>query len=147
MADLSKTKPFGVHLDATLKVIKQDLIRRFKAHDIDLTPEQWTILSELSKEDEVYQADLAEHTFKDAPTVSRIVELLNKRGYVRRKPDEDDRRRFLITLTADGRTVYNKAMPLVYEARKKGWEGLDEKDHEHLNRILSRISSNILNGG
>ena len=143
MSNLRETKPFGIHLDITLKLIKQDLIRRFREHDIDLTPEQWTILAELTKKESIYQRELAEGTFKDAPTVSRIIDLLNKRGYITRQEDEDDRRRFLISLTPSGRAIYDQSAPLVYESRKVGWDGLSDQDFVHLSRILGRISSNI----
>ncbi len=141
--DLKKTKRFGVHLDATLKLIKQDLIKRFRNKGIDLTPEQWALLSELADRGTIYQRELAESTFKDAPTVSRIVELLHKRGYIKRSADEDDRRRFWISLTKTGRQVFDQASPIVYEARMKGWKGLNNKDYDDLSRILNQISSNI----
>jgi DNA-binding MarR family transcriptional regulator len=143
--DLKETKRFGVHLDVTLKVIKQDLLKRFRENNIDLTPEQWTILSELNGTDGIYQRELASNTFKDAPTVSRIIELLVKRGYISRVEDEVDRRRFLISLTSKGQKLYDRSAPVLYDARKVGWNGLNEEDYESLTRILNKISSNISN--
>ncbi|MEP1095205.1 MAG: MarR family winged helix-turn-helix transcriptional regulator [Cyclobacteriaceae bacterium] len=141
--NLNKTKRFGVHLDVTLKLIKQDLLRRFRDNGIDLTPEQWTILSELAGHDAIYQRDLAANTFKDAPTVSRIIELLVKRGYLLREADEEDRRRFLVSLTDEGQKIYEKSAPILYDARTLGWTGLGDKDYDDLTRILGKISSNI----
>ncbi|MEP5612869.1 MAG: MarR family transcriptional regulator [Cyclobacteriaceae bacterium] len=141
--DLNKTKRFGVHLDTTLKLIKQDLLKRFREEEIDLTPEQWTVLSELAGREMIYQRELAENTFKDAPTVSRIIELLVKRGFLNRIADKEDRRRFLVSLTDEGRKVYERSAPILFDARTLGWEGLGDKDYEDLTRILSRISSNI----
>ncbi|MEQ9403551.1 MAG: MarR family winged helix-turn-helix transcriptional regulator [Cyclobacteriaceae bacterium] len=143
--DLRETKRFGVALDVTVKIIRQDLIRRFREKGIDLTPEQWTLLSELASEESVYQRELAANTFKDAPTVSRIIELLRKRGYIVRNPDKDDRRRFLISLTKEGRRMYEKSAPIVYEARKTGWKGLNDQDYGNLTKVLSKISANITN--
>ncbi len=141
--DLAKTKRFGVFLDVTIKVIKQDLIKRFRESSIDLTPEQWTLLSELVDKNEIYQRELADSTFKDAPTVSRIIELLSKRGYILRKADRADRRKFLISLTASGKEIYERSAPIVYQARTEGWKGLNDQDYDDLNRILRLISSNI----
>ncbi len=141
--DLSKTKRFGVHLDVTLKLIKQDILKRFRENGIDLTPEQWTVISELASQETIYQRELAAGTFKDAPTVSRIVELLVNRGYVSRKADKLDRRKFLVSLTKKGREVYEKSAPILFNARTLGWKGLNNKDYEDLTRILGKISSNI----
>lgn len=130
----------------TLKAIKQDLIKRFRENGIDITPEQWTLLSELADKDAIYQRELAANTFKDAPTVSRIIELLEKRGYINREEDEEDRRRYLISLTKSGRAIYDQSAPIVYHARTSGWTGLSEDDYHQLTRILGTISSNIVNG-
>ncbi len=144
--DLSKTKRFGVHLDVTLKLIKQDILKRFRDNGIDLTPEQWTVISELADQKTIYQRELAAGTFKDAPTVSRIVELLVNRGYVSRKADKLDRRKFLVSLTVKGKAIYEKSAPILYDARTLGWKGLNDTDYKDLTRILSKISSNISNG-
>lgn len=141
--NLENTKQFGVHLDVTLKVIKQDLIKRFREKGIELTPEQWTLLSSLAKNGTIYQRELAEGTFKDAPTVSRIIELLRKRGFITRKADKVDRRRFLITLTHSGQEVYERSAPIVHDARVKGWKNLSNADYEQLLRILSQVAENI----
>ena len=141
--DLRNTKRFGVHLDVTLKLIKQDLLKRFRENGIDLTPEQWTVLSELAGGEVIYQRDLAANTFKDAPTVSRIIELLVKRGYLSRVSDVEDRRRFLVSLTDEGQKIYARSAPVLYDARTLGWEGLSDEDYNNLSRILGKISSNI----
>ncbi len=130
----------------TLKLIKQDLIKRFRENNIDLTPEQWTVISELAGQKLIYQRELAAGTFKDAPTVSRIVELLVNRGYIIRKADKNDRRKFLVSLTEEGQRIYKKSAPILHDARTLGWEGLDDNDYEHLTRILGKISHNISNG-
>lgn len=140
---LNGSKRFGVHLDAAVKMIKQDLIRRFKAKGIDLTPEQWTLLDELANRGELAQRELAESTFKDAPTVSRIVDLLVRRQFVLRKADEDDRRKYLLSLTELGHEIYARSAPVVLEARQSGWNGLTDEDYHQLKKILSRISENV----
>lgn len=138
-----ETKPYGVYLDATLKLIRQDIIRRFKTASIDLTPEQWTILSELAGKQFVYQRELAATTFKDAPTVSRIIELLKKRELIKREEDDSDRRRTKISLTASGQEIYDNALPIIVESRQLGWRGLNDLDYSELTRILETITANI----
>lgn len=140
---LNGSKRFGVHLDATVKMIKQDLTRRFRADGIDLTPEQWTLLDELANRGELAQRELAESTFKDAPTVSRIVDLLVKREFVARRADEFDRRKYLLDLTESGRAIYARSAPVVLQARQTGWSGLSEEDYEQLKKILAKIAENI----
>ncbi len=141
--NLNGTKAFGLHLDATLKVIKQDLTRRFREQGIDLTPEQFALLAELAVRGELAQKELAKSTFKDAPTVSRIIDLLVKKGWINRSSDTDDRRKYILTLTAEGRTLYEQAAPIVQSAREMGWQGLTEEDYSRLKTILDKVVENI----
>ena len=141
---LNGTKKYGVLLDASLKIIKQDITQRFRSENIDLTPEQWALLAELSESGELSQKELANSTFKDAPTISRIIDLLFKRGYIVRKPDHGDRRKFLISLTTEGRSILERSTPMIRAARLVGWEGLSDADYLRLEEILARVTSNIL---
>ena len=140
---MNGTKAFGLHLDATLKVIKQDLTRRFRSQGIDLTPEQFALLAELASKGELAQKELAKSTFKDAPTVSRIIDLLVKKGWIHRTADIDDRRKYVLTLTPEGRTVHEQAAPIVHSAREMGWQGLTEEDYSRLKTILDKVVENI----
>ena len=45
------SKNFGEYLDRTVRVVRLDLLRRFKEVGVDITPEQWIILSSLAKND------------------------------------------------------------------------------------------------
>lgn len=141
--NLNGTKPFGLHLDATLKVIKQDMLRRFKAHRLDLTPEQYAVLAELMDKGSLSQKELAQSTFKDAPTVSRIIDLLVKKGWIERITDADDRRKCVLLPTAEGQKVYASATPVVQEARQAGWQGLSDDDYRQLKTILDKVVENI----
>ena len=89
------------------------------------------------------QNELAECTYKDAPTVTRIIDILCKKELTKRVMDPNDRRRFKIMLTQEGKTVIEKALPEVYAIRKQGWQGLEDNDYEHLMRILDTIYKNF----
>ncbi|MCG8372283.1 MAG: MarR family transcriptional regulator, partial [Balneolales bacterium] len=82
-------KEIGVYIDRTYKMVRQDLINRFNKAGIDITPEQWVVLSKLEKKN-LSQADLAAESFKDKHTVSTIIDLLQKKGFVYRTQDPND---------------------------------------------------------
>ncbi|MFK7951727.1 MAG: MarR family winged helix-turn-helix transcriptional regulator [Ekhidna sp.] len=135
----------GTYIDRTYKVVRQDLINRFKSANIDLTPEQWIVLLKLYKEKFMFQTDLAEQSFKDKPTVSRIVELLSKKSFVKKSPDDNDGRKIAISITNTGIDLVEKAMPIVQESRAKGWENLSEDEYFTLVSILDKVFNNYLN--
>ena len=134
-------KELGSYIDRTYKVVRQDLINRFKEANVNLTPEQWVILSKVNTED-MYQTDLANMSFRDKPTVSRIVDLLVKKGLVKRIQDESDGRKFIVTITDSGRGLVNAAYPAVEASRDLGWTNLSEEDYETLIALLDKVFSN-----
>ena len=134
-------KEIGVYVDRTYKVVRQDLVNRFKKAQINLTPEQWVLLNQLDKSS-MSQADLAAQSFKDRHTVSRILDLLQKKGFLSRTQDLDDARRYLITLTDLGISELNKAKEHVYASRDLGWQNISEKEYQQLKLILDKIFFN-----
>lgn len=134
-------KEIGVYIDRTYKVVRQDLINRFKKANIDMTPEQWVILSQLEKKT-LSQVDLASQSFKDKHTVSRIIDLLQKKGFVNRTQDPDDGRRYLISLTQSGVEETQKAKEHVFASRELGWENVSEKEYQQMRETLDKIFSN-----
>jgi DNA-binding MarR family transcriptional regulator len=131
-------KEIGVYIDRTYKVVRQDLINRFKKANIDITPEQWVVLSQLEKKT-LSQVELASQSFKDKHTVSRIIDLLQKKGFVDRTQDPDDGRRFVISLTELGITETAKAKEHVYASRELGWENITEEEYSQLRTILDKV--------
>lgn len=137
-------KEIGIYIDRTYKVVRQDLINRFNHADIDLTPEQWVILSKLYGEVQ-NQTDLANGSFRDKHTVSRILDLLAKKGYIRRETDPEDGRRYLIHITDEGLEMIEKAKPHVYASRERGWEDLTEEEYDNLLALLDKVFTNYTN--
>ncbi len=143
MERVDDTKIFGTYIDRTIKIIRHNYTRTFKELQLDITTEQWVVLDSLYKKDGLSQNEIANGSFKNAPTVSRIIDLLCKKGYTKRVASEEDRRRYHIYLTASGKKVYTTALPRVVELRKKGWEGLTDEDYDHFLRIINRVFSNF----
>lgn len=132
-------------IEVTSKKIKQRLQQRFSDENIEITVDQWVILDQLKKNDGISQMTLADRIFKDAPTVTRIVDLLCNKNMIERKNDPKDRRRFNLYLCNSGHKVLNKAQPIVLQSRKLGWKDLNESDYQHLVRILTAINRNFDN--
>ena len=94
-----KTEISGFIIERTAKRMKQSFKKILKEKNAGITVDQWVILQELKKEDGLSQFEIASRTFKDAPTVTRIIDLLCKKQLLRRLPDTTDRRKFNIFLT------------------------------------------------
>jgi DNA-binding MarR family transcriptional regulator len=143
MAKKQSIKNFGAYIDRTIKIIRQNYLKAFKEVDVDLTTEQWVLLDSLYQADGISQNELANGSFKNAPTVSRIVDLLCKKGLTERKRFETDKRRYKVYLTNKGKDTYIKTKPVVVKLRKKGWKNLSDEDYDFFLRIMNQIFKNF----
>jgi DNA-binding MarR family transcriptional regulator len=130
-------------LDRTARRVKQYAQRKFKLEDFDITVDQWLILKNLSENELMSQAEMAQILFKDQPTLTRIIDILTKKGYVERVPHPNDRRSFQLVLTQSGAEKVEELKPKVSEIRQKAWENLNEGDFEEFKRILNKIYDNL----
>lgn len=140
---MANSKYFGTYIERNFKTIKQTFLQAFKDAEIDITTEQWVILDLLVQKDGVSQTDLATASLKDAPTTSRIIDLMCKKDFAERRNVENDRRKYHIYLTPKGRATYEQLLPIVLNLREIGWEGLDDKDYLDFLRIMNKVHNNF----
>ena len=142
MASKKEAKVFGTLIDRNMKMIRSKYLKKFKEIGVDITTEQWVLMDCLYEQDGMSQNELANESFKNAPTVSRIIDLLCKKGITERQRFDNDRRRYKIFLTNKGVKIYKKAHPHVEELRKLGWAKLTNKDYADFVRIMDKIYKN-----
>lgn len=130
-------------LDCTARRVKQYAQTQFNIGDFGITVDQWTILKNLNTLSNLTQKELAEQCGKDQPTLTRIVDLLVKKGYVERSMHHQDRRSFIVHLSPSGKEKVKQLEPQIREIRMRAWENLEETDFEHLKRILNTIYNNL----
>lgn len=123
--------------------LNRKLFRNFKKQGLDITPEQWTVLAYLWEKDGVSQQQLCDATFKDKPSMTRLIDNIEKQKLVEREAHKNDRRSNLIFLTKKGKGIEEKANAAVYETMESALKGLSEKDIEHVRRLLKIIFDNI----
>jgi len=140
---IKKFDSYSYLLDRTARRVKQYAQQKFSAENFNITVDQWLILKNLDNDRYLKQIELAELTGKDTPTLTRIIDLLCKKGFTERVIHKTDRRSFTVHLTENGKQILNELSPKVDDIRMKAWEGLSEADYEDLKRILNKIYQNL----
>jgi DNA-binding MarR family transcriptional regulator len=141
ISPLDASPGFIIHLlDTQMKAALQ---RAFQSKGFDLTPEQWGVLNRVWENEGIHQSILAERTGKDRHNITRILNLLEKKGLTKRVPDPDDRRRYNIYLSGAGRELKKKLPPIVIDLLQKCFKGLSQKDLQDLERIHKHILKNL----
>lgn len=116
---LSRFLPF--RLNRLAAQVSQDLALLYAAQfGIDVP--QWRVLATLGGGPPISAQAVAASTRTHKSTISRAVAALLRRGWIRRLPDDSDRRRALLALTERGRAAYAEIVPLVltYETELLG---------------------------
>ena len=139
----SKLDISGAVIERTQRRMKQNFQRLLKEAELDITVDQWILLQELNKENGISQLDLAQRAYKDAPTVTRILDLLVKKNLIERVADATDRRKFSIKLTKAGYKKIKEVKPVLREFRAKAWAGLSNNEVSKLTKVLNRIFTNL----
>ena len=133
----------GFIIERTSKRMRQSFKSILIKINAGVTIDQWAILYELKKENGLSQYELANRTFKDAPTVTRIIDKLSDKKLIERLPDPEDRRRFSIYLTDSGKAKIEEIIPEARSFREKVWGGLDEETVEFLIQTLNKVFGNL----
>ncbi|MFK7950575.1 MAG: MarR family winged helix-turn-helix transcriptional regulator [Saprospiraceae bacterium] len=139
---IANSKNFGFPIDRAIKMIRSKYNSAFRQLGFDITTEQWVLIEKLYHQNGQSQSNLAEGSYKNAPTVSRIIDLLVKKGFVERQRFENDRRRYKIFLTESGSEVVETCYPKILELRESGWQGLTDEDYENFMKIINQITEN-----
>lgn len=134
---------FSVLNGRTTTAISRRFYRDFRAHDIALTPEQWVILLNLSFKDGVTQNELAVSTFKDKPSITRLLDNLERRSLIARLSDKKDKRNNLIYITKAGVAIHAKAREIALQIMKKALHGLTEEEIKIGEKLLKKIFNNL----
>lgn len=138
---LDNALAFWVH--RLYQATRNETYRGFRKQGIELTPEQWVVLVRLWEQDGQAQNALCESTFRDKPTMSRMIDSLEKRGIVTRKPLPSDARARIVFLTREGKALKPKLVPVAREIVERMVAGIDPKALETTRATLQRMFENL----
>jgi len=142
-----KEKPFYV-LGKAAHLVHLTIKRALEVHpDIcrdcpKLTPAQTTVIRQLVVEDGVSQARLATMSGKDNPSITRILDNMEKQGIVVRQRSTEDRRVLKVFLTAKAKRGIVQIEPVFEEITEKIFEGFSHAEVEQFCSMCRRIATN-----
>ncbi len=141
--DIIVDNAIGFWIHRVYQASRNEMFRAFRAQGEDITPEQWAVLIRLWERDGQTQGELSQATFRDAPTMSRIVDSMERQGILERRADTDDGRARRIHLTRNGRALKKKLVPLVEDIVGRMVDGIDERALLTTRSSLRRMYENL----
>jgi DNA-binding MarR family transcriptional regulator len=119
------------------------LQKNFKQNGVDITIEQWSVLYHLWKQDGLSQQELCNATFRDKPSITRLVDNLEKLKLVRRVSSKEDRRMNLIYLTETAKRMQDSTMDLANQTLNEALLNVSQDDIERCKAVLQQVYDNL----
>lgn len=139
--EFNKDDSLGFILNRTSTKFKNELFQRFKEYDV--TPEQWSVLNCLWEQEGVTPKELSDAISKDKSNTNRILEKLEMKEFIIRKPHPLDKRAFQIFLTDRGWSIREELIPKAMKVLEDAVRGIEEDKVEEMKKLLNQMYYNL----
>ena len=123
--------------------IARRLQKKFNNAGLSLTIEQWSVLYHLWKQEGMSQQELCNATFRDKPSITRLVDNLEKLDLVKRVASENDRRINRIYLTKQALKLQEQSMILAEETLNEALETVPVEKVDVCKEVLQIVYDNL----
>ncbi len=111
--------------------------------DLGLAPGQELLLLQLWDRDRCSQTDLVERLGIDPSTVTKMLQRLERDGWVLREPSPDDGRVTLVTLSAAGRDLQAAVTEIWRQLEHESVKALTGEERAELLRLLRKVEAGL----
>ena len=130
-----------------LHTVRLSLIRRAEqflaSKGFDLKFIQLRVLKQLSMHESQSATELARAVEHDGGALTRVLDRLQESGYVARRSSASDRRAIELSLTGEGRALWNSIQPWILQLNADALSPLDEREQEQLFSLLHRVRARL----
>jgi len=137
--DLSRN--FGFLLHDVARLMRTAYDRRIRR--LGLTRAQWWVLTHLYRGNGVTQSELAETLEIEPPSLGRLLDRLEAKGWVRREHDAKDRRVWRVHLTEEVEPALRTMRTIAAELRRDALAGISAAERERFVDTLLAIKENL----
>lgn len=109
----------------------------------DLSLTEWRIISTIHMWEETTPAKLARETQMDKGQLSRKMKNLINKNYVNATSNDRDGRQQNLCLSAEGKAVYFKLLPIMRQRQDDLIRSIPPQDLAVFNRVLDQLSANV----
>jgi MarR family transcriptional regulator, organic hydroperoxide resistance regulator len=140
---MSADQSLGYQIRYAYRIFVRALADELGPHRI--TTGQWSALRVLWQEDGLSQVELAQRMMVEKASLTAVLKAMAADGLITRVRNTDDRRKVNIFLTASGRRLKSKILPLIGRINKRATRRLSSAEAQQLRRLLARVMINLQN--
>lgn len=130
-------------MEQIIKRYRQIALQALRENDAGITVDQWIVLKQISENNGTSQVEIANSTVKDAPTTTRIIDQLTRKGLIAKQLDPEDRRRYMVFITEKGQALIRRLWPVVQDYRQIPVQNFSEEELDNLHRLLKKMYVNL----
>lgn len=123
--------------------IARRLQKKFRQNQLEITIEQWSILYHIWKNDGLSQQDLCNKTFRDKPSITRLIDNLEKLKLVKRVSNKDDKRVNSVFLTDAAKNLHDLTIQLANQTMDEALIGVNKTEIETVKNVLQKVYDNL----
>ena len=131
----------GFLLTDAARMLRKLIDRRLQP--LGLTRAQWSILAVLSNRDGLSQSELADELEIEKSTAGRLIDQVEKSGWVERRSIPRDRRSWGVYLTDRAKPLIVDIETIILNTRLEMLRGLSPEQQQSLTVLLQALKSNL----
>ena len=140
--DLKLQDSLPYRLSVLSNAVSRGVAERYQ-RDFNISVWQWRVMAVLGEKPGLSASQIAEHTQMDKVAVSRAVSSLIETGRLRRNAVQDDGRRSHLFLTAEGREIYDRIVPVARAFEADLTQALAPDELEVFLGLLDRLAKQV----
>jgi MarR family transcriptional regulator, transcriptional regulator for hemolysin len=141
LRDEDLTRNYGFLLSDVARMLRHAYDRRVR--DLGLTRSQWWVLNQLFRNPGVNQSELAEILEIRKPTLGRLLDRMEAKGWVRREQDASDRRAWRVHLTDAVQPAMRELRKAAADLRRDALAGVNASQRDQFIDTLLTIKANL----
>ena len=136
-------------MDNSLGFILNKTALLSKAHfnnylkEYDISPEQWSLIFRVVERSGLTQKELSDSTYKDQANITRSIDRLEQKGFLKRIENPNDRRSFQLVPTQDAIALVERIIPLSQAFNAELTQGFSEEETKMLIALLNKVHHNL----
>jgi len=131
----------GFLLTDSARLLRKLIDRRLQP--LGLSRAQWSILAILSNHEGLSQSQISDELEIEKSTVGRLIDQVEKSGWIERRPILGDRRLWSVHLTNQARELIAEVERVILHTRAEMLHGLSAEQQQDLSEILQTVKSNL----
>ena len=142
-ASLEFHMSMGMLINSAHRAMTKRFVQNAMKSGLDISLDQWMVLGPIWQLESASQKELGEITLKDKTSITRLVDILEKKNLVVRVEDQIDHRIKRVILTNAGKQLFFDVLPIMEKTREEVRKDISDQDIETFKKVLSSIIVNL----